>query len=392
MAADRSAELLESLPPNLATDLQPHVGALASAIIREIQQTVPAYSQPLVGGFGKFLKQGVEIGILRCVERTGNPDASDEQWLALFRNLGRMEFVEGRAVETFQAAARAGGRAAWRYLSLVLQRSGVSTIVLSILAEAIFAYVDELCATALEGYYEARDRAHGVPDLYRRQLLAYIATAAPTATISGAAKAAGWAVPERVAMVALLPGPEARKFAAELLVDEVLVDLEDCGPYLLTADPKRHLSVFDGCWRGWRAAISPMVALRDAPEALRTARRALPLLCRDSSDDVIWCHDHLATLWLLAEDFLAVELAKRALDPFDGLSEKQRGRLSETLLTWLETRGGAPEIAKRLNVHPQTVRARLHQLDELFGDRLDDPDARLDMQLALRAQRLNREA
>jgi DNA-binding PucR family transcriptional regulator len=36
-------------------------------------------------------------------------------------------------------------------------------------------------------------------------------------------------------------------------------------------------------------------------------------------------------------------------------------------------------------VHPQTVRYRLKQLRELFGARLEDPEARFELALALRA-------
>ena len=39
-------------------------------------------------------------------------------------------------------------------------------------------------------------------------------------------------------------------------------------------------------------------------------------------------------------------------------------------------------------MHPQTVRYRLARLRELFGPRLDDPDARFELELALRARRL----
>jgi DNA-binding PucR family transcriptional regulator len=45
-------------------------------------------------------------------------------------------------------------------------------------------------------------------------------------------------------------------------------------------------------------------------------------------------------------------------------------------------------VAKALHVHPQTVRYRLARLRELFGARLDDPDARFELELALRARRL----
>ena len=42
-------------------------------------------------------------------------------------------------------------------------------------------------------------------------------------------------------------------------------------------------------------------------------------------------------------------------------------------------------VAAALDVHPQTVRYRLKQLRELFGDALEDPEARFELSLALRA-------
>ena len=45
-------------------------------------------------------------------------------------------------------------------------------------------------------------------------------------------------------------------------------------------------------------------------------------------------------------------------------------------------------VAKALHVHPQTVRYRLARLRELFGTRLDDPDGRFELELALRARRI----
>jgi DNA-binding PucR family transcriptional regulator len=38
-----------------------------------------------------------------------------------------------------------------------------------------------------------------------------------------------------------------------------------------------------------------------------------------------------------------------------------------------------------LHVHPQTARYRIAKLRELLGDQLDDPDARFELELALRA-------
>ena len=43
-------------------------------------------------------------------------------------------------------------------------------------------------------------------------------------------------------------------------------------------------------------------------------------------------------------------------------------------------------VAAELHVHPQTVRYRLERLRESFGSALDDPDARFELELALRAR------
>ncbi len=42
------------------------------------------------------------------------------------------------------------------------------------------------------------------------------------------------------------------------------------------------------------------------------------------------------------------------------------------------------QVAQRLGIHPQTARYRLARLRELFGDALDDPEARFWLELALR--------
>ena len=46
------------------------------------------------------------------------------------------------------------------------------------------------------------------------------------------------------------------------------------------------------------------------------------------------------------------------------------------------------ETIRAIHVHPQTVRYRLNQLRERFGEELDDPDARFELALVTRARGL----
>jgi DNA-binding PucR family transcriptional regulator len=65
------------------------------------------------------------------------------------------------------------------------------------------------------------------------------------------------------------------------------------------------------------------------------------------------------------------------------LTPAARERLEETLRLWLLHRGRREPVAEALFVHPQTVRYRVGQLRELFGDTLDDPGVVADLVVAL---------
>jgi DNA-binding PucR family transcriptional regulator len=108
----------------------------------------------------------------------------------------------------------------------------------------------------------------------------------------------------------------------------------------------------------------------------------------DGAAGIVWCDDHLPTLVLLADEDLVAVLSRQALAPLRGLRPDQADRLGRTLLAWLESADDANAAARRLHVHPQTIRYRLRQLSELFGDALGDPDARFGLLLALRARLL----
>ncbi|GAA3114272.1 hypothetical protein GCM10020001_036860 [Nonomuraea salmonea] len=98
------------------------------------------------------------------------------------------------------------------------------------------------------------------------------------------------------------------------------------------------------------------------------------------------CADHMATLVLFKDEELVRALAQARLAPLAHLRPAQQDRLAETLLAWLRHGRGAGEVAATLHVHPQTVRYRLRQLEELYGDQLADPDIRFELEIALRAR------
>jgi DNA-binding PucR family transcriptional regulator len=91
-------------------------------------------------------------------------------------------------------------------------------------------------------------------------------------------------------------------------------------------------------------------------------------------------------LLLFESRALVDRIVARRLSALDELTPKGRARMAETALAYVREGGNAAAMARALDLHPQTVRYRLARLRDLLGDQLDDPDARLELELALRAQ------
>jgi hypothetical protein len=204
------------------------------------------------------------------------------------------------------------------------------------------------------------------------------------------ARSAGWRLPGRVA-VAVLDGTPRTPHQA--LPDGVLADLARPEPRLVLPDPDgpgRAAVLERALHRFGRPVIGPAVPLAAAARSLRWARQALDLARRGIivAEGPVRAAEHLSTLLLLADEDLARALLGDYLTPLARLRPGQRDRIAQTMLAWLQFGENAAEVAHHMHVHPQTVRYRLRQIQELFGDQLRDPDRRLDLQMALRARQL----
>ncbi|MFI6147588.1 helix-turn-helix domain-containing protein [Streptomyces sp. NPDC051109] len=224
----------------------------------------------------------------------------------------------------------------------------------------------------------------------RRELFSALTSDMPMAEIalSELAAAAGWPLPAEIRAIALATPGETQQLAAVL--DDGLAGMVGGQPCLLvpSPDPETRASL-EALLRGRFAAVGHPVAPRDTASSLRWALRLLSLTPNRPGLEAraLFVDDHLSTLMLLQDEPLAHALAARWLRPLANLTPRQSERLEVTLLAWLEG-GGAPEAAKALSVHPQTVRYRMRQLEKLFGPGLRDPRTRFELEMALRSRRL----
>ncbi|MBC6461988.1 helix-turn-helix domain-containing protein [Actinomadura sp. HBU206391] len=377
------------LPRQLATIMRPELPSLSTEIITEIRRTIPEYARPIEGPYGQALRFGVERALTTFVEQVAVPSAPHDRLDETCRRLGQFEAYEGRSLDSLQAAYRLGAQVAWRRAMKVGKRNDLSSSVMSLLADALFVYIDQLASLSLEGYQEAKANSAEELAERRRRLLHLILErpAAPPRAIAELAKLAGWTLPEEVTLVAVQA--DDRTGVRPPFDDDVLADLACPEPHLLLpgAPDVGRRARLDAALAMRRAAVGLTVPVADAADSLRWARRALALAHAGIIDDdrTFMCEDHLVTLLLQSDSALVDQLARRRLASLADLTPQRRHRLTETLGAWLKTRGTATEIAERLRVHPQTVRYRIRQLERTIGDQLNDPDARFALELVLRA-------
>ncbi len=399
------------VPPEAVSWMLPELEPLARDMAAAILSEVPEYGRPDDDSYARVVHQVARDAVHQFAARIADPAAPGEPITRMFHDIGRVEAAAGRSLDALHTALRIGARVTWQRLREKARQGGGDADVFARLGESIFRYLDELAAACSAGYAEARAEFAGEAERLRHRLLDLLVADPPTPpeTIAGLAATIGWRLPRRVVAVALTAPAGACSGALTPLPPDVLVDLAGREPCVLMPDPDgpgRRRQLEDGL-RKWPvtaspegaaapgrclAAIGPAVPPARAGASLRWARRALSLAQRNpagqAADGIVRCDEQLPALVLLADAELARLLSGQALAPLRGLRPEQADRLAETLLAWLESADNAGLAASRLHVHPQTVRYRLRQLTELFGDSLNDPDARFGLQVALRVRRL----
>jgi hypothetical protein len=395
------------LPDPVTAVLRRECPASVAEIRTAIQREVAEYTRPLDPAYVHTLGRAVEHAVRTFIERVADPDTGMTAILAEFRAIGAAEAREGRSLEPLQAALRLGARVGWRRLCVVAAAQRLDMLALGRVGEAIFVYLDELAAASAQGYLDARAEFAGERERRRRRLLDLILAdpPAPAEAVAEAARAADWPVPQQIAVVALGErragasptgagaSPADLSLTGSTLPADVLTDWSRPEPCLLVPDPggRGRIDAVSRVLSGWAAAMGPVEPLDRAAASLRWGRRALDLAERGiigRPRGLVRCDEHLATLLIFADEELAAALRAARLAPLQRLRPAQQDRLAETLLTWLQHGCNANEVALQVHVHPQTVRYRLRQADDLFGDQLRDPDRRFELEIALRARQM----
>jgi hypothetical protein len=443
----RPTDPFARIPTELGARLRPLVPSLAEEALEGIRRRAEFHAVPLEPADVDGLRRTVESGLhafLDRVEGGGRSPGHVDALAAEFRAFGAGEARHGRTLECLHTGMRTAAAVAWRRLA---DADALTRDHMAVLGEAVFAFQEEVSTAAAEGH--ARVRGAGVDALRRRRarllevLLAEADARQEAGSVPALARAARWRLPERVAVALLYReagrgtgeaaapaawAPQAApgglsagalsSAAGELpvvvetvpggagtppvsvgavpglpaLPPDVLVGLDRVEPCAVVPDPEGpgRLRSLERSLRGSCAVLGPSVPLDQAPVSLARARDLAELVRTGvvPGGGVVRWSDHLPALLLSRDPGLVAEMARSRLAPLAPLRPPQRERMADTLLAWLESGLNANEAAERLRIHPQTVRYRLRQLEELFGDRLREPGERFELELVLRARRL----
>ena len=371
-----------ALTPDVMEILRARLPTVAERTVAALTAEVPEYADAFGGEMGAAIEGAVQMalaGFLRLASQSGDRSpirpARDGAYA-----LGRGEARSGRTMDALLAAYRVGARVAWRELSATAVTSGLEAGSVAQFAELVFAYIDELSAASVAGHTDELATSGRVREQYRERLGEALLTDAPLETLLTRAQRADWSPPEALTVV-LLPSARTRDTtplldARTLRVPGDLVGLEDTD-VLLTPDARRTLI---RALRGRAAVVGPRRPWALAAVSFRRAVRALTLATGGEPLDT---EEHLATLVLTADAEALADLRAQVLSPLDGLRPATAARLAETLRSWLLHQGRREDVASDLHVHAQTVRYRMTQLRELYGEQLADPDVVLRLTLAL---------
>ena len=136
------------------------------------------------------------------------------------------------------------------------------------------------------------------------------------------------------------------------------------------------------------AALGPSGPLAELRESWTLATTTLQAVEDGASGahGLVWADDRLADLLLYENAAIVERIARRRLAALDELTPRSRTRMEDTALAYLRRQGNAAAMAETMDVHAQTARYRLARLRGLLGDQLDDPEARFELELCLRAR------
>jgi len=366
-----------------AAAMREQLPAVADDVINRVVAEVRAYAGAFNGPMGDTIRGAVHTALAGFVAIVAG-DQSGPETRALATNgayqLGRGEARSGRSTDALLSAYRIGSRTAWQHLSRQAVGLGIEAPTVAEFAGLVFAWIDELSAASVAGHRDEEETTGRVRQRLLERLAQALLDGRAEPDLVAAAEEADWRPPTTLTAI-LVPAPQVapvrQLISSRALLSAEQTGLDGVGVVLVPdAEGKARQALLEavrqrGCF------VGPARPWLQVQESYARARRARDLGLDGDTDE------HLVDLVRRADPSALDDLRCQVLAPLAGVRPSAASKLTETLRAWLLHQGRRDDIAAALFVHPQTVRYRVTQLRELFGDRLQDPATVLALTIAL---------
>ncbi len=144
-----------------------------------------------------------------------------------------------------------------------------------------------------------------------------------------------------------------------------------------------NMDVKIGIGRVYKGLDNVNKSFADAVKTIRTGKAII-------DKDVI-TFDELGIFKILCQDFLTEELEdfyNTTLKPLVDYDNKKSTELVKTLKAYFEYNGNLTRMSEKLYTHYNTILYRINRINEITGMNLDDPNDRLNLEIALKISEL----
>jgi hypothetical protein len=388
-----AAEL--DLSPAVATAMRAELPRVAEQVVTAVRSEVPSYADPFKGEMGRNIESAVALALggflgLASGDTEAGSAASFDQVSDAAYALGRGEARSGRSMDALLSAYRVGARVAWRDMSGSAVGAGLPAESVARFAELVFAYIDELSASSAAGHTDELATTGRVRQRYLERLTQGLLRGASAAVLDSAAERADWK-PPRLLTAVILPDSRSRGVLAQVDVQTLqpteqvpgLEEHPELTVLLVPSSTGRSRTTLLRRLSGRDAVVGPARPWVQAQSSYDRALRVVRLDLERTTPQAVDTEAYLPELILGADTRAMEDLRLQVLAPLEELRPAVVEKLKETLRAWLLHHGRRDEIAAALFVHPQTVRYRMQQLREVYGDKLEDPDWVLRLTIAL---------
>lgn len=374
-----------ALPSETTAQIRVALPQVATAVVTAIVAEVPSYESALTDSMGETIRDAVQLALGGFLSLATDSDESDPRTPTApavrgAYQLGRGEARSGRTTDALLSAFRIGARVSWREMAAIGVDAGLPAARVASFAELVFAYIDELSAASVAGHADELATSGRVRERLLERIAQPLLDRAPAEAVLAAAERADWAPPTTLTAV-IVPESQVRPVLGEVSAAALVLpdptELEGAAVVLVPDAHGRARATLLHRLRHRDCLVGPPQPWLDVHNSFDRALRARALGLTTDTEQ------HLARLVLSADPMALADLRVRVLAPLADLKPASAEKLTETLRAWLLHQGRREDVAEALFVHPQTVRYRMGQLRELFGDRLENPEAVLELTVAL---------